>query len=650
MARYERHEALTALHPINRRQIRRSSRRLRYGVAAFSSIIVFGTILLLSAVVIEQKDSARERAWNDTANLSGAFEEQVRRAINGVRSAMSLLKPRLASEGARFDLVDWIGGSPEFAATTVQVSFAGPDGKLLSSSLERNPKAIDLSDREHIRIHLKGRKGLFISKPVVGRVSGQMSIQISERVEDANGRLVGVLVFSLSPDFLTTLHRSVNLGKSGSMILAGTDGIIRASFAGAQKPDHDFAGFPISGLKIFSEATKATAGTYEGASPLNYEPSFFHWRKVAGYPLIVIVGLGKGEIFAVANRTAIMLGILGTVIMILTLAMTLVLNREITRRIHREMALFNESRKLVHANDSLQWRHKQLLATSAELNSERARLERLNKELATAKEQADQANQAKSSLLMNMSHEFRTPMHAILNYTSMGLRKLDSPDLDKLRKYLQNIQISGTRLLGMLNALLDLAKLEFGKFDLRLTRGDLLQVITQSQAELESLFEAKKLHLHLDCTAPGTRATFDNERLTQVFINLFSNAIKFSPPKGTITVRIAPAFQEGGNALHCEVRDEGEGIQDSDLETIFEKFAQCSKSILSSGGSGLGLAICREIVRLHHGKVWAANAEEGGAVFHVLLPADLEATASSQASKPASSAAGAFDISSKLPA
>ena len=165
------------------------------------------------------------------------------------------------------------------------------------------------------------------------------------------------------------------------------------------------------------------------------------------------------------------------------------LYREIALRVQREIALLDNSLKVVHANERLQRRHEQLLKTSAELTAERAHLQRLNRELARAKELAVHANQAKTSLLMNMSHEFRTPMHAILNYTSMGLKKLDGNDFGKLKKYLTNINISGVRLL------LDLAKLESGKFDLRLGRAELAHIVRQSQAEIESLFEAKQLKL-----------------------------------------------------------------------------------------------------------------------------------------------------------
>jgi two-component system, NarL family, sensor histidine kinase BarA len=607
----------------NRLQIRQSSRKLKRSIALFASIFAVGTIVLLSSVIAEQRQSAEERAWNDTYNLSGAFEEQVHRVIDSIRGAMSLIKLRLAAEGAGFDLGGWLARAPEFAASTAQVAFVGADGRLVSTSLDQNPAAIDLSDREHVRFHLKGGKGLFIGKPVIGRVSGKWTIQVSDRVESPDGKFVGVVVFSISPDFLTTLHRAVRLGQGGSMILAGTDGVIRASFAGFQKSGEEFTGASISGMGALKESTSAESGAFVENSPLDSKPAFFSWRKVSGYPLIVIVGLAEAEIFAVPNRSAAMLATLGGAMLTLTLTVTLILYREIALRVQREIALFDESRKAVRANENLKRRHEQLLKTSAELNAERARLQRVNRELAHAKKLAVQASQAKTSMLMNMSHEFRTPMHAILNYTSMGLKKIESNDWEKLKKHLTNINSSGVRLLGMLNALLDLAKLESGKFDLRLERQDLAQIIRQSQSEVDSLFEAKQLNLTFETSAASTIAILDKQQMLQVFINLFSNAVKFAPAQSAVKVRIEACMLAGNEpALHCSVGDEGPGIPEGELEVIFDKFTQSSKTN-GAGGSGLGLAICREIVHLHRGKIWASNTPGSGAVIHIMLPTRL---------------------------
>ncbi len=591
---------------------------------------MLGTAALLVSVIIQERNAAARRAWDKTYNLSGAFEDQVRRVIDSIRASMSLLKPRLAAEGAGFDLVDWIAHAPGFAATAVQVSLVGPDGKMLSTTLDRHPGPADLSDREHIRAQMAGRGGIFIGKPVLGRISKRMSIQVSDRIEGPDGKLLGIVVFSISPDFLTALHKSVRLGKGGSMILAGLDGVIRASYAGFQKPDEDYIGATITGCAALTDAAKAGDGAYMGKNPLNGEPAFFSWRRVSGYPLAVIVGLDEPEVYAASNRSAVLLTAMGAAVLALTFAITLILYREIGRRVQREIALSYENRKAMYASEDLRLRHEQLQKTSAGLSAERARLQRLNRKLARAKQQAVYAAQAKTSLLMNMSHEFRTPMHAILNYTSMGLKKLETADTAKLGKYLRNINISGIRLLGMLNALLDMAKLESGKFDLHLSLADLAQIVRQSQAGIDSLFEAKQLRLELEVSAPATAAYFDQLQITQVFVNLFSNAVKFSPPQAAIKVAIETGTLAGQRpALHCTVADEGSGIPEGELEAIFDKFAQGTRTENGAGGSGLGLAICREIVHLHQGKIWAANGPSGGAVFHVVLPTDLGAQAAS---------------------
>jgi signal transduction histidine kinase len=619
------HTQWRTLKPGTRRQIRTSGRDLKRAVALFASAIMLGTVVLLLSVVLHEREAAARRAWDDTYNLSGAFEEQVRRVIDSIRGSMSLLKPRLAAEGAAFDLVDWISHAPEFAATAVQVAFVGPDGKLISTSLDRNPEPASLSGRDHIRVHMTGGgTGLFIGKPVLGRISKRVTLQVSDRVESPDGKLAGIIVFSISPEFLTTLHNAVRLDKGGFMILAGMDGVVRASYASFQKPDEEYIGTSIPGSPALTDA--AQAGAYIGPCPLNGEAAFVSWRKVAGYPLTVIVGLGEAEVYAVANRSAVLLAAMGAAVLALTLTITLILYREIGLRVQREAALAGESRKVMRANQDLQERHRLLLKTSAELTAERARLRRLNRELAKAKEQAVHANQAKTSLLMNMSHEFRTPMHAILNYAAMGLKKLESQDTAKLAKYLGNINIAGIRLLCMLNALLDLAKLESGKVDLHLSNGDLAHIIRQSQAEIDSLFEAKQLRLDLEVRAASTAACFDQPRMIQVFVNLFSNAVRVSPPQTTVKAGIEDGTLEGQRpALHCWIGDEGPGIPESELEAIFDKFAQSSRTANGAGGSGLGLAICREIVLLHQGKIWAANGSSGGAVFHIVLPTGLGA-------------------------
>ena len=185
LKKQDRNAVRRAFKPQNWRLIRRSGRKLKHAICAFASIIALGTLLLLGSVAIEQRQASEERAWNDTANLSGAFEEQIGRVLDSVSGAIVLLKPGLAAaEHATFTFGDLTKHLPEFAA--IQIAFVGPDGRLKATSLTRTPEPIDLSDREHIRVHLAGGyRGLYIGKPVLGRVSGQPTIQVSERVENA---------------------------------------------------------------------------------------------------------------------------------------------------------------------------------------------------------------------------------------------------------------------------------------------------------------------------------------------------------------------------------------------------------------------------------------------------------------------------------
>ncbi len=241
--------------------------------------------------------------------------------------------------------------------------------------------------------------------------------------------------------------------------------------------------------------------------------------------------------------------------------------------------------------------------------------------LIAQKEKVEQAAKAKSEFLSNMSHELRTPMHAILSYAKLGFSSDATNGAATYQKYFRNIHASGSRLLGLLNDLLDLAKLESGKMDFKKSPGDFADVIEQSQIELSPLLKDKNLTLTTEITANSTASVFDKQRMIQVVINLISNSIKFSPAGSGISVGVCDArMPDGSQALCCSAGDEGPGIPKIELEAVFDKFIQSSKTKSGAGGSGLGLSICREILKAHGGKIWAENREPTGAVFSFLIP------------------------------
>lgn len=240
--------------------------------------------------------------------------------------------------------------------------------------------------------------------------------------------------------------------------------------------------------------------------------------------------------------------------------------------------------------------------------------------LLEAKEEADKANQLKSQFIANISHELRTPMHGILSFAEKGVKRGEEVPTQQRQKFFQMILTSGNRLMKLLDELLDLSKLEAGRMVYKMKKISAAHLVELVEAEFAGLLKDKGLALELVSRIEEDHFIGDEDRLLQVFRNLFSNAIRYSPEAGMILVTIEEAVREGKRYVHICVSDQGVGIPEEELEAVFDKFIQSSKTHDGAGGTGLGLAISREIIEDHQGRLWAENRAEGGAMFRICLP------------------------------
>lgn len=245
------------------------------------------------------------------------------------------------------------------------------------------------------------------------------------------------------------------------------------------------------------------------------------------------------------------------------------------------------------------------------------------------KENAEAANRAKSEFLANMSHELRTPMHSILSYSSMGIKKLGSAPTEKLGGFFERINTNGNRLLMLLDNLLDLSKFEAGKMKMEFNEGRLYRTLEESLSQFSTMAEEKNISMDITDNCEDSRALYDEPRLIQVMNNLLSNAFKFSDEDTQIRVMLKDSSLPSGrrksdletqSALTFSVIDQGPGIPDEELEQIFDKFVQSSKTKSKAGGTGLGLPLSKEIVDAHGGHIWARNNDTVGAEFSVTIP------------------------------
>ena len=246
----------------------------------------------------------------------------------------------------------------------------------------------------------------------------------------------------------------------------------------------------------------------------------------------------------------------------------------------------------------------------------------LNAKLQVAVEKAESANRAKSTFLSNMSHDIRTPMNAIIGFTTLALSNID--DTDRVKDYLGKTLASSNHLLSLINDVLDMSRIESGKIHLEEVEVNLSDVLHDLKTIVSGQIYAKQLELYMDIMDVTDEDVYcDKTRLNQILLNLLSNAIKFTPAGGTVSVRVR---QLAGKVRGCgqyefRIKDNGIGMSQEFAQKIFEPFERERTSTVSRiQGTGLGMAITKNIVDMMGGTIEVQTAQGKGTEFTVCVP------------------------------
>ena len=547
------------------------------------ALIVTGALIGL-ALYTKWQDAlvAQER---QSANLARVLQEQTLRVLAPIDQATQRMRDAVANGSLQPSdftrLANETGLVPDILT---QLSLVGADGRFVASNLDPDGQKtgpVDLSEREHIQIHLEPgrnpdlrkqltRNGLFVGKPVLGKVSGKWTLQLSRPIVSPKGRLHGVVVASVNPDYFETVFSDVDLGPGGAVTLLGDDNTLRARVSGGQATGMGQV------LKLASDHplldVNKPEGTYTRVSEVDNMERITAFRRVPGYPLNMLVSntteAALEEWRGMRNVTLVVALLLGVAI----------------------------------------------VASGVGFLRGVRRLEESHAALAVSEAQAQSASQAKSEFMAAVSHELRTPLTSIRGFAELMELRLKEPSF---REAATLIRQAADHLNTLLTEILDLAKVEAGAMPIVLAPHPVRELV-QNTADFFAISAAQKgLALAVSVLDETPEMLIcDGLRLKQILNNLLSNALKFTE-QGEVRLEVEPQ----GAQLRFHVIDTGPGIPEHLHELIFEKFRQGSAQVSSEhGGTGLGLALSRALAELMQGELSVSSVPGEGARFTLTLP------------------------------
>lgn len=550
---------------------------VRLGILGLTLIVLATVWFVVWREWTRIETSAFSSAARDAGNLTRAIAQHANRTVSQVDEAIREIAYRIR-HGERLDLPALGERVPGLDLLSRFVAVLDLNGKVTQSSLPRMVGS-DYKDRPSFRDAIAAVPGtVVIGRPVPGGRPHATVIPMSMRVDNDNGEPAAVVLASILATYFSEFLSSLDLGPNGRAALIGVDGTF---YAGRMPETGDDAGM-VQKIPVNDHLHRGDRATYMALSieGKRYVVSHERLRRPG---LLVYSAIAESDIragIAAGKRTVLIQGVFMTALLLLLAGITLYYLAKI------------EAGQIV-ARDTL----------AAAIR---------------ARNEAEEANAAKSQFLATASHELRTPLNAILGFSELMEREVFGPlGHARYREYMRDIRESGNHLLALINDLLDLAKIEAGRLELQIEPVDVSSLghacvrLMQGRATEARVRFAVRIE-------PGILAMADKLKLKQILLNLLSNAVKFTPAGGAVAL----AVREQEDTVTMSVRDTGFGMSAEEVRIALEPFGQLDSRVSEEReGTGLGLPLAKGLTELHGGTLSIESSPGNGTTVTVRIPA-----------------------------
>lgn len=514
----------------------------------------------------EVNELVKRTSQDELATYGQAIQLNVLEAMNLADFTLKQARKQWSRDRTIRTHDEYFDDFPNFKELITQVAIIDKEGYLQSSSLSANTSNTWLGDREHFLVHKNSTADtIFISEPVIGRISRNSSVQVTRPIFNEKHEFDGVAVISLDPAYIAnTLFKRAEI-QDIRVLLVGQDGRIRVSSTSIASNGEPVSLAPTQGL-ISSASARNTIDDLQK----------YYWQTIIieGYPLQLDVGIPRQRIDAKIINT-------NRVTMVLVIVLL--------------AALFAYTANIIRV---VRDRNSLLL------------------KLEESKIKASSANEMKSKFVSSISHELRTPLNGILGFSELiGM----SNNLEEVQRYGKTVNKSAEHLHQLVNTLLDLAKIEAGQMEITNTESNIREICESVTSIHRFSIEKKGLlfNLSLDKDLPKSIFT-DRIKLMQVLNNLLNNAVKFTD-EGAIFM----SATYDGDRWNFSVADTGMGMTPHQLRNIFTRFNNVKLDQDESSdrpGAGLGMALCKELIELLGGKIEVHSEHGVGTVVGFNIP------------------------------